>query len=519
MESLVNTLNDILWGPWFIYGILLIGLFFSIITRFLQVRYIKEMFVLMFKGQKSEKGISSFQAVSIALSGRVGTGNIAGTATAIGMGGPGAVFWMWAIAFIGAATAYVESTLAQIYKEERETEYRGGPAFYIEKGMGQKWFAVIFAVAALIAMLILMPGVQANAIAGAMDNAFGIEQWITGLIIAALLGVIIIGGVKSIANAAQIIVPFMAIAYVIMALIIIVMNISEVPSVIALIFSSAFGAQELFGGIVGSAIAWGVKRGIYSNEAGQGTGAHPAAAAEVSHPAKQGLVQAASVYIDTLLVCSATAFMILFTGMYNVHDESLDKVQVMVEGEPLEVNGEPYTIHPTIFTGEFGQGKYTGDAQISFAQSIKEGATYTQYAVESSLPGFGSPFVAIALFFFAFTTIMAYYYIAETNVAYLLSGKNEKIAIWIAKIVILIAAFYGTIRTSDIAWGMGDVGLGLMVWINVIAILIIMKPAIIALKDYEKQKKEGKDPVFDPRPLGIKGADFWIKYSEKNKEK
>jgi len=290
------------------------------------------------------------------------------------------------------------------------------------------------------------------------------------------------------------------------------MNISEIPSVIALIFSSAFGAQEIFGGIIGSAIAWGVKRGIYSNEAGQGTGAHPAAAAEVSHPAKQGIVQAASVYIDTLLICSATAFMILFTGMYNVHDEKADKIVV-------EHDAKEYEIYPTIFTGEFGKDEYSGDAQISFAQSIKEGAAYTQSAVDDALPGFGGPFVAVALFFFAFTTIMAYYYIAETNVAYLLSGSAEKIGIWLAKIAILVAAFYGTIRTSDLAWAMGDVGLGLMVWTNVIGILIVMKPAIVALKDYEKQKKEGKDPVFDPRKLGIKGADFWVDYNEKRKNK
>ncbi|MGE7928083.1 alanine/glycine:cation symporter family protein [Lysinibacillus xylanilyticus] len=500
METIVGKINEILWGPWFIYGILLIGLFFSIITRFLQVRHIKDMFVLMFKGEKSDKGISSFQAMSIALSGRVGTGNIAGTATAIGMGGPGAIFWMWAIAFIGAATAYVESTLAQIYKEEKDTEYRGGPAYYIEKGMGQKWFAVIFAVAALAAMLILMPGVQSNAIATAVENAFDVKTWITGLIIVVLLGTIIIGGVKWIANAAQVIVPFMALAYILMAIVIIAMNIKEVPAVFSLIFSSAFGAQEIFGGIIGSAIAWGVKRGIYSNEAGQGTGAHPAAAAEVSHPAKQGIVQAASVYIDTLLICSATAFMILFTGMYNVHDEKA------ADGS-------------YVYVGDFNKGGLTGEEQITFAKSIKEGAAFTQYAVDSSLPGFGGPFVAIALFFFAFTTIMAYYYIAETNVAYLFSGATEKVVTWLAKFAILISAFYGTIRTSDLAWALGDVGLGLMVWINVLAILIIMKPAIVALKDYEKQKKEGKDPVFDPRKLGIKGADFWVDYNEKRKNK
>lgn len=502
MESTVSFLNEIFWGPWFIYGIMVIGLFFTVIMKVPQLRFFKDMFTFMFTGEKSEKGISSFQALSIALSGRVGTGNIAGTATAIGMGGPGAVFWMWVIAFLGSATAYVESTLAQIYKEEKETEYRGGPAFYIEKGMGQKWFAVIFAVAALVAMLFLMPGVQSNAIAGAMNNAFGISEAITGAIIIILLGFIIIGGVKSIANAAQIIVPFMALAYVLMALVIILLNISEVPSVLALIFSSAFGAQELFGGIIGSAIAWGVKRGIYSNEAGQGTGAHPAAAAEVSHPAKQGLVQAASVYIDTLLICSATAFMILFTGMYNVHDEKADPVTITHEQQD-------YEIYPTIFTGKFGADEYSGEEQITYAQTIKEGAAYTQNAVDSSLPGFGAPFVAIALFFFAFTTIMAYYYIAETNIAYLFSGKTEKIFIWLAKFAIIITTFYGTIRTSDLAWAMGDVGLGLMVWINVIAILIIMKPALVALKDYEAQKRQGLDPKFDPRKLGIKNAKFW----------
>ncbi|MBK3496082.1 alanine:cation symporter family protein [Viridibacillus sp. YIM B01967] len=490
MESIVTFLNDVLWGPWMIYGMLAVGLFFSIITRFLQVRLIKDMVVHMFKGEKSEKGISSFQAMSIALSGRIGTGNIAGTATAIAFGGPGAVFWMWAIAFIGAATAYVESTLAQIYKEEKDDQYRGGPAFYIEKGLGKKGFGVIFAIAALIAMAVLMPGVQTNAIAGAMENAFGIKMWISGLIIVLLIGIIIIGGIKTIANVAQYVVPFMAIAYILMAIIIICMNITEVPNVFKLIFSNAFAMDSTFGGIIGAAIAWGVKRGIYSNEAGQGTGAHPAAAAEVSHPAKQGIVQAASVYIDTLLVCSATAFMILFTGTFNVYDEANKTF---------------------LHQGDFGKG--------IVASNIEAGAGYTQYAVDSALPGFGAGFVAIALFFFAFTTVMAYYYIAETNISYLFKGRTEKIWIWITKFVFLGAVFYGTVKTSSIAWALGDVGLGLMVWVNVIGILFVMKPALLALKDYEAQKKQGKDPVFDPEPLGIKNADFWVEYNKKRKSK
>lgn len=292
-----------------------------------------------------------------------------------------------------------------------------------------------------------------------------------------LLGIIIFGGIKRIANVAQILVPFMALAYLIVAFIIIIMNISEVPAVLGLIFRSAFASDAVFGGMIGSAIFWGVKRAIYSNEAGQGTGPHPAAAAEVSHPAKQGLVQAASVYIDTLLVCSATALMILFMGTYNVHDGSQDGA--LIEAKMDE----------TI--------TYSG---------------FTQAAVNEAFPAlnnFGSGFVAISLFLFAFTTLMAYYYIAETNVSYMFKGSAEKIGIFAMKIILLASAFYGTVKTSDLAWAFGDVGLGLTVWINVIMMLFIMKPALLALKDYEQQKKEGKDPEFDPKKLGIKNADFW----------
>lgn len=484
MEDLVGKINGVLWGPVMIYGILIVGLLFTILTKVVQVRLIKDMIVQMFTGEKSEAGVSSFQAMSIALSGRVGTGNIVGTASAIAFGGPGAVFWMWVTAFIGASTAYIESTLAQIYKEKKNGLYRGGPAFYIEKGTGQRWFGILFAVIAILAMAILMPGVQSNAIASAVENAFDVKPWITGIIVVVILGFIIIGGVRRIASAAQILVPFMAIAYLLVAGIIIVMNISQVPEVISLIVKSAFNVDATFGGMIGAAIAWGVKRAIYSNEAGQGTGPHPAAAAEVSHPAKQGLVQAASVYIDTLLVCSATALMILFMGTYNtnVMDE---KGELIVEHIPGET--------------------YSGFTQAAVTEAFP------------SLGNFGSGFVAVALFFFAFTTLMAYYYIAETNVSYILSGKGEILGSFILKIVLLVASFYGAIRSSDLAWAFGDIGLGLMVWINVIAILIIMKPALIALKDYEAQKKQGKDPVFDPTKLGIKNATFWEEYVVKHK--
>ena len=483
MAAFIDGLNNVLWSTPVIYILLGVGLLFSILTRFLQVRHIKEMVRLMFSGKSSDAGISSFQALSIALSGRVGTGNIAGVATAIYYGGPGAVFWMWAIAFIGASSAFVESTLAQIYKVKQDGQYRGGPAYFIEKGIGWKWFGMTFAIAALIAMAILMPGVQSNSISVGMKNAFDIPQWITGLVIITILGFIILGGVKRIANVAQLIVPFMALGYMIVAFIIIAMNITELPGIIALIFRSAFGMDSAFGGIIGMAIMWGVKRGVFSNEAGQGTGAHAAAAAEVSHPVKQGLVQSFSVYIDTLFVCSATAFMILFTGMYNTQAED---------------------------------GTYI----VNNIPGIEQGPGYTQAAVDSALPGFGAGFVAIALFFFAFTTIMAYYYIAETNIAYLIRSKNSKYAVFAVKIILLITTFYGTIRTADLAWALGDVGLGIMVWLNVIAILILAKPALIALKDYERQKKDGLDPVFDPVKLGIKNADFWEKdYKQQPTEK
>ncbi|SIQ62616.1 alanine/glycine:cation symporter family protein [Priestia flexa] len=472
MEQFVASLNNVLWSTPVIYSCLAIGLLFSILTRFLQVRHLKEMVKLMFQGKSSKAGVSSFQALALALSGRVGTGNIAGVATAITFGGPGAVFWMWAVAFIGASSAFVESTLAQIYKVKQDGQYRGGPAYYIEKGTGMKWYGIIFAIAALVAMSILMPGVQSNSIAAGLDNAFNVSPTVTAIGLIILLAGIIFGGVKRIAGVAQIIVPFMALAYIALSLVIIAINITELPAVFALIFKSAFALESAFGGIVGLAVSWGVKRGIYSNEAGQGTGPHAAAAAEVSHPVKQGLVQAFSVYIDTLLVCSATAFMILFTGMYNTQSPD-------------------------------------GAFIVSNLEGVEAGPGYTQAAIDSFIPGFGAGFVAIALFFFAFTTIMAYYYIAETNIAYLTRGKNGKWAMFVLKLVLLGATFYGAVKTADIAWALGDAGLGIMVWLNLIAILILAKPALVALKDYEAQKKQGLDPVFDPVKLGIKNADYW----------
>ncbi|MEP1087551.1 alanine/glycine:cation symporter family protein [Algoriphagus sp.] len=474
MNEIIESINAVVWSNALIFLCLAAGVYFSFATKFLQVTYLKEMVTLLFNGESSEKGVSSFQAFAIAISGRVGTGNIAGVATAIAMGGPGAIFWMWVIAFLGASSAFVESTLGQIYKEVNDGEYRGGPAYYIEKGIGKKWYAMLFAFATILATAVFMPGVQSNSIALSVDNAFGIPVMYTGIVITALMGLIILGGVKRISKVAEVVIPFMAGAYILMALIIISINITEVPAVFALIVKSAFNLEAAFSGVFGMAIAWGVKRGIYSNEAGQGTAPHAAAAAEVSHPVKQGLVQSFSVYVDTLFVCTATALMILFTGQYNV------------------VNPE-------------------GGFIVENLPGVAFGPEYTQFAVASQFPSLGAGFIAVSLLFFAFTTIMAYYYIAETNLSYLIRNTTNKWAIWVLRLAILVATFYGTIKTAQMAWTMGDIGVGLMAWLNIIAIILLRKPAFKALKDYQRQKKEGKDPVFISKDAGIDNADFWVK--------
>lgn len=327
IEKLVTFLNEVVWSKPLVYGLLITGVLFTLRMRFFQVRHFKEMIRLMFQGEKSPNGISSFQAIAMSLAGRVGTGNIVGVSTAIFIGGPGAVFWMWITAFLGASSAFIESTLAQIFKRVENNEYRGGPAYYIEYGIGGKFgkiYGIIFAIVTIISVGLLLPGVQSNAIASSMHNAIHVPQWLMGAIVVVILGLIIFGGVRSIANVATAVVPFMAIIYILMAVIIICINIQEVPALFALIFKSAFGLQSAFGGIVGAMIEIGVKRGLYSNEAGQGTGPHAAAAAEVSHPSKQGLVQAFSVYIDTLFVCTATALIILISGTYNVTDGTVN---------------------------------------------------------------------------------------------------------------------------------------------------------------------------------------------------
>lgn len=489
MLDFVNELNNYIWSPALIYLCLGAGLFFSVLTRFVQVRYFREMWRLLFSGKSSEQGISSFQALAVSLSGRVGTGNIAGVAAAIGFGGPGAVFWMWIVAFLGAATAYIESTNAQIYKEEIDGLYRGGPAYYIEKALGQKWYAWVFSIATIIACGLMLPTVQSNSLGNAVEMAFGTGTMIdtsfgllssakiyTAVGIVLLLGFIVFGGVKRIASFAQVVVPFMALAYIIVAVSVVALNMDKFFDVLQLIMRDAFSPMAG----LGAAIGWGVKRGVYSNEAGQGTGPHAAAAAEVEHPAQQGLVQAFSVYVDTLFVCTSTAFMILVTGAYNVHGV-----------------GDAFIV------------------QNLAAEVAANSPAYTQIAVESMMPGLGKPFVALALFFFSFTTILAYYFIAEANVVYLNRTIKLPALKSCLKIGIMASTFYGTVKAADIAWGLGDIAVGMMAWLNIIAIVIMFfmaKPALKALNDYEKQKRAGvENYVFDPVKLGIKNAKFWEK--------
>ncbi|MEX3566221.1 alanine/glycine:cation symporter family protein [Micrococcus endophyticus] len=490
-EDLIGTLNDVIWSLPLIYLCLAVGLYFTVRTMFLQFVNIPDMIRQLREGEDSKDGTSSLQSLMMSLAGRVGMGNIGGVATAIAFGGPGAVFWMWAMALLGAATSFIESTLGQIYKErDRDTgEYRGGPAYYFTKAYSHKpWgkalvvYGVLFAIVTIFATSYFLPGVQANGVAAAVEQAWSVEPWIVAVAMVILLAFIVLGGVKRIATFAVYVVPVMAVLYIVFALIILFLNADQIPVVFGSIFSSAFGMDAVFGAIVGLAIQWGVRRGVYSNEAGQGTGPHAAAAAEVSHPAKQGLVQAFAVYIDTLFVCSATAFIIISTGAYRVYEGESEAGAVIFEG-----------------------GSLPATASV--------GPAYVQSGFDAMFSGFGPTFVAVALAFFAFTTIVAYYYMAEVNLVFITRNFSNplfrRVALRALQGLILVSVAYGAVATTGAAWGLGDIGVGSMAWLNIIGILLLQGPALKALKDFRAQKRQGLDPQFDPRPLGIHNATFW----------
>jgi AGCS family alanine or glycine:cation symporter len=472
LDKIISFVNGIVWSPALVVLLVGAGLYFSIRTGFVQLRRIGLMTRLLFRKreQTGKKGVSSFEAFCIALSGRVGTGNIVGVATAIALGGPGAVFWMWIIAFLGASTAFVESTLAQIYKFDHEEGFRGGPACYIEKGLKSRWLAVVFALFTIAGCGMMLTTVQANGISTAAMNSLGIKPLVTGLILAFLIGLVIVGGIKRISKVAAVVTPFMAAAYVLIALFILALNWKAIPGLLSMIVTNAFGINPVCGGILGSTIMMGVKRGLFSNEAGQGTGAIPSASADVRHPAEQGLVQAFSVYVDTLLVCTATALIILSAGTFNILD---------ADGNMLVANRP-----------ELGSN-YVG---------------FTQAAIDSFVGGFGSIFVSIALAFFVFTTIMAYYFYSESSIIYLcnLSGnpsrKKEKLYIRLLQAVMLCAVVFGAVKEANTIWTLGDIGVGIMAWVNVVAIIILSPKAFSALREYEKSVRR-KSPG-TPGPLG-----------------
>ncbi|WP_114854150.1 sodium:alanine symporter family protein [Brachybacterium sp. YJGR34] len=489
--DLVDAVNGFVWALPLVVLCLLAGLYFSIRTGFVQVTGLPEMIKQLVSGKKSDDGTSPFQSLMMSLANRVGMGNIGGVATAIAFGGPGAVFWMWTVAFLGASTAFIESTLGQIYKEKDPDtgEYRGGPAYYFEKAYKHKAkglslvYGILFAAVTVFAMSFFLPGVQANGMASAINVAWGIPTWVVAILLVIALSFIIIGGVKRIAAFAAAVVPIMAVLYIIAALVVFFVNFDQIPHVFGEIFTGAFGTHAIYGAIIGLAVKWGVQRGIYSNEAGQGTGPHHAAAAEVSHPVKQGLVQSFSVYIDTLFVCSATAFIIISTDMYSVfQDETFPG--------------------PTLYTGAIGT-------------DVEPGPGFVQSGFDTLAPGLGigSGFVAIALSFFAFTTVVAYYYLAEVNLVYLTRKiKNPLVRRGLVRALqalVLISVAYGAVNTAGSAWGLGDIGVGSMAWLNIVGILALQVPALKALKDYRAQKKAGIDPQFDPRAAGIENAEFW----------
>lgn len=476
LNDFASWLNGFLWSPALVYLAIAVGLFLSIGLKFPQFRLIKDMVTQLTKGSNSEKGVSSFQGFCMALGGRVGTGNIAGVASAIGAGGPGAVFWMWIIALVSAGSAFSESTLAQVYKSTSIGEYRGGPAFYIEKGLKCKPLAIIFAFATILAMTITGPTVQANAISTAFKGInLNISPIVVGVIVAALFIAVTLGGLKRIGSFASFVVPIMAGIYLVLAVIILIVNASQIGPMFALIFKCAFNKEAMFGAVFGSCVMMGVKRGIYSNEAGWGSGAHAAATAEVSHPAKQGLAQAFSVYIDTLLVCTATAIMMLSTGCYNV-------------------------------IGADGTAVYEGVA------GVEAGPGFVQAAIDSFIPGFGAPFITLAMFFFAFTTLLSFAVYADANIQYILGSTNDKIKRigYIAGCVIIaLLALFASMKDMTTAWNYADVGVGIMCWLNLPVLALMAPKSFKILKDYEKQKKMGIDPVFIPKEVGLDNCEIW----------
>ncbi|MEK9199670.1 alanine/glycine:cation symporter family protein [Ureibacillus sp. FSL E2-3493] len=445
--SLLGDVNNFLYSRLLIILLVGAGLFFTFKTKFIQFRLIPDMFKLLTekspKDKSGKKGVSSFQAFTISAASRIGTGNIAGVATAVALGGPGAVFWMWMIALIGGASALIESTLAQVYKVKDGGMYRGGPAYYMEKGLRKRWMGVLFAVVITLTYGFVFNAVQANTITIAFEESFGTNRVVVGVILSALTAVIVFGGLKRIVSVTQIIVPVMAIAYIGIALLVVILNITELPNVFMLIFKSAFGLEEAFAGIIGAAVLQGVKRGLFSNEAGIGSAPNAAATADVSHPVKQGLIQTLGVFIDTLLVCTSTAAIVLLSDAY-------------LKSDAASVN-------------------------------------LTQVSLVSNLGDWAGIFLAIAVFLFAYSTVIGNYYYGETNIGFI---KESKTFLQVFRVLVVGFVMFGSIAKVQVVWDLADLFMAVMAVINLIAILLLWKVAKPVINDYLAQRKKGKDPVF-----------------------
>ena len=466
MNEILTKINDVMYTYVLIVLLAGVGIYFTIRTKGVQLRLFKDAIrSLMEKagtGTDGKKKVSSFQALMISTASRVGTGNIAGIATAIAAGGPGAVFWMWVMAVIGGASAFVESTLAQIYKVKDGEGFRGGPSYYMEKALGKRWLGILFSVLLIICFAYGFNGLQAFNISSAMeyyisDYSNSIYTVLLGLLLAAATAAVIWGGVHRIGFITSVMVPVMATIYILIGLVTMALHIRELPQVFAMILENAFDFQAMAGGLAGSAVVIGIKRGLFSNEAGMGSAPNASASAEVDHPVKQGLVQVISVFIDTLLICSSTAMMLLVSG---------------VEGKPEVLDGIPFV----------------------------------QAAIRANVGEWGIHFITFSIFAFAFSSLVGNYYYAESNILFI---KNNKVLLFFFRISCIVAIFLGTQADFSLMWNIADITMGCMATVNILVILVLGNTAIKVLKDYEKQKKEGKNPVFKAKDVGIENTECW----------
>lgn len=457
LNWLVGPANDFIWTYLLIGILLLVGVYFTIRTNFVQVRLFSEMFRLIVEKKEDNDGVSAFQAFTISAASRVGTGNVTGVALAIGIGGPGAVFWMWVIAIIGMATAFVESTLAQVYKVRDGDTFRGGPAYYIQKALGVRKLGIVFAILLTLSFGFIFNAVQSNTISQSFTDVFGVPDWLVGIGLVLITAVIIFGGVKRIVKVTQAIVPIMATFYIAVALYIVIVNIAEVPAMFKLIIEHAFGIQEMVGGGVGAAMLQGIRRGLFSNEAGMGSVPNAAATANSSHPAKQGLVQSLGVFFDTIIICSATAFIIILAGLYDKGEQS--------------------------------------------------GIILTQSSMAVHVGGWAPYFVAIAIFFFAFSSVVGNYYYGETNIEFINAHQSW---LTIYRVLVLGMVMFGAMAEVKIVWSMADLFMGMMAIINLVVIVVLGKVAFKVLDDFTIQRKKGLNPVFKSSSVpGLKGAECW----------